>query len=697
VHKVKDYTEKEQLQEALLELKRSKEREAHLYKENEAILSGLSAISDAQTKQDIFNELLDVVKKFVPFDNAIVLSSSSEVEQFTVLASTNERFNSLAWEYNDLFDRACHNESIVLFSPCDNPHFSFIPKHIQSDFESISLTGIKSHSGYAIIMLMSSTFGMYSSSTKEKMQRFIPLVERAIIDIDYKDRLHSLVNIKTKELHLSNDRFKDFAESAGDWFWETDLGFNFTYISDSTIKTIVITDRNLLTLINDNPTTSQILSSKSMVKSFDELEWWPSIFKQQVCMSISGTPYFDDAGQLIGYRGTAKDISIRKKRLQQIQKAKQEAETANKAKSQFLAMMSHEIRTPLNAILGMVDVFNESLLSKEQYEWLDQMEVSAQLLLAIISDVLDISRIEAGTFVLDEQPIDLLETIINSTNYFKEKSKDKGINLTVTVSHSVPNYVIADAARIMQIIFNLVGNAVKFTKKGSIWINITQTECNSTKIAITDTGIGISKDVLNNLFQPFVQADSSITRQFGGSGLGLSIIKRLTELMNGVISVKSVINEGSTFTVTLPFKETKECPKRITLNNNDVTDKSTRTLNILIAEDSKANQAVIQLLLEGQGHQITLVDNGCMAVEAIENKNQNFDLILMDVSMPIKDGISATKEIRAKGYNLPILALTAHAMNEEKKTCIDAGMNDFISKPVRAQELKLILDSLKLG
>ena len=694
---MKDYTEKEQLQEALLELKRSKEREAHLYKENEAILSGLSAISDAQTKQDIFNELLDVVKKFVPFDNAIVLSSSSEIEQFTVLASTNERFNSLAWEYNDLFDRACHNESIVLFSPCDNPHFSFIPKHIQSDFESISLTGIKSHSGYAIIMLMSSTFGMYSSSTKEKMQRFIPLVERAIIDIDYKDRLHSLVNIKTKELHLSNDRFKDFAESAGDWFWETDLGFNFTYISDSTIKTIVITDRNLLTLINDNPTTSQILSSKSMVKSFDELEWWPSIFKQQVCMSISGTPYFDDAGQLIGYRGTAKDISIRKKRLQQIQKAKQEAETANKAKSQFLAMMSHEIRTPLNAILGMVDVFNESLLSKEQYEWLDQMEVSAQLLLAIISDVLDISRIEAGTFVLDEQPIDLLETIINSTNYFKEKSKDKGINLTVTVSHSVPNYVIADAARIMQIIFNLVGNAVKFTKKGSIWINITQTECNSTKIAITDTGIGISKDVLNNLFQPFVQADSSITRQFGGSGLGLSIIKRLTELMNGVISVKSVINEGSTFTVTLPFKETKECPKRITLNNNDVTDKSTRTLNILIAEDSKANQAVIQLLLEGQGHQITLVDNGCMAVEAIENKNQNFDLILMDVSMPIKDGISATKEIRAKGYNLPILALTAHAMNEEKKTCIDAGMNDFISKPVRAQELKLILDSLKLG
>lgn len=694
---MKDYTEKEQLQEALLELKRSKEREAHLYKENEAILSGLSAISDAQTKQDIFNELLDVVKKFVPFDNAIVLSSSSEVEQFTVLASTNERFNSLAWEYNDLFDRACHNESIVLFSPCDNPHFSFIPKHIQSDFESISLTGIKSHSGYAIIMLMSSTFGMYSSSTKEKMQRFIPLVERAIIDIDYKDRLHSLVNIKTKELHLSNDRFKDFAESAGDWFWETDLGFNFTYISDSTIKTIVITDRNLLTLINDNPTTSQILSSKSMVKSFDELEWWPSIFKQQVCMSISGTPYFDDAGQLIGYRGTAKDISIRKKRLQQIQKAKQEAETANKAKSQFLAMMSHEIRTPLNAILGMVDVFNESLLSKEQYEWLDQMEVSAQLLLAIISDVLDISRIEAGTFVLDEQPIDLLETIINSTNYFKEKSKDKGINLTVTVSHSVPNYVIADAARIMQIIFNLVGNAVKFTKKGSIWINITQTECNSTKIAITDTGIGISKDVLNNLFQPFVQADSSITRQFGGSGLGLSIIKRLTELMNGVISVKSVINEGSTFTVTLPFKETKECPKRITLNNNDVTDKSTRALNILIAEDSKANQAVIQLLLEGQGHQITLVDNGCMAVEAIENKNQNFDLILMDVSMPIKDGISATKEIRAKGYNLPILALTAHAMNEEKKTCIDAGMNDFISKPVRAQELKLILDSLKLG
>lgn len=695
---MKNYSDKEQLQEIRLELKRSKAREAHLHKENQLILNGLSIISEAQTKEHIFNGLLTVIKEFIPFDNALVLSSS-DTKSFSVLASTNPLFNEITWQYNDLFHRACNNETIVLFKPSQTYQFSFDSDELQSYFTSVAISGIKSHSGYAVIILMSSDFGVYSSSTKETIQHFMPLVERAIIDIDYKERLNSLVEIKTKELKLSKIRFQDFAETVGDWFWETDLLFNFTYLSDSKINSVPIVSHNLFTLLNDDPLISIIESARANKIPFNEIEWCPSIFHNNIWFSLSGTPFFDEVGNLLGYRGTVKDISVRKRRIRDIQQSKHEAEKANKAKSQFLAMMSHEIRTPLNSILGLVDIFHDSSLSGSQIEWLNQMEYSAQLLLTIISDVLDISRIEAGTFTLDEQPIDLLSTINTAVDYFKEKIDKNLINLTVTTSQMTPIYVYADPTRIAQIIFNLVGNAVKFTKKGLICINI-EHKCNGqTSISVSDTGIGIDKNVLNQLFQPFVQADSSITRQYGGTGLGLSIIKHLTELMAGTIEVNSILNEGTTFIVTLPLKEITK--QQVTaVDNSSELERMNLTVKIkrvLVAEDNKANQAIIKLMLERQGHEVCIVNNGEEAiVEITKDTVPSYDLILMDVSMPTKDGLTATKELRELGITLPIIAITAHAMNTEKKMCLDAGMDDFISKPIRAIELKKLLASLDL-
>ncbi len=230
-------------------------------------------------------------------------------------------------------------------------------------------------------------------------------------------------------------------------------------------------------------------------------------------------------------------------------------------------MMSHEIRTPLNSILGLVDIFHGSLLSEEQLDWLNQMESSSQLLLTIISDVLDISRIEAGTFVLNEQPIDLLRSLNTSINFLDTRAKDKGIILTVTSSQNVPKYVFADATRLSQVIFNLVGNAIKFTNHGHVAVKIEKLANNSISISVSDTGIGIASTTLEQLFKPFVQADSSITRKYGGTGLGLAIIKRLVELMQGTITVESRLNVGSTFKITLPLKEIRDLPKQ--LNNED--------------------------------------------------------------------------------------------------------------------------------
>ena len=212
---------------------------------------------------------------------------------------------------------------------------------------------------------------------------------------------------------------------------------------------------------------------------------------------------------------------------------------------------------------------------------------------------------------------------------------------------------------------------------------------------MSDSGIGISKKALNQLFQPFVQADSSITRQYGGTGLGLSIIKHLTELMNGTITVESSLNEGSKFTVVLPLKETTKKPKVILHNDVDI---SVKRMRVLIAEDNKANQVIIKLMLEKQGHEVCIVNNGEDAIKEITQKLilDYYDLILMDVSMPIKDGITATKELRSLGVRLPIIAITAHAMETEKKSCLDAGMNDFISKPIRSIELTQLLASIDL-
>ncbi len=354
-------------------------------------------------------------------------------------------------------------------------------------------------------------------------------------------------------------------------------------------------------------------------------------------------------------------------------------------------MMSHEIRTPLNSILGLVDVFHSSLLSEEQLDWLNQMESSSQLLLTIISDVLDISRIEAGTFVLNEQPIDLLRSLNTSINFLNTRAKDKGITLTVTASQNIPKYVFADATRLSQIIFNLVGNAIKFTNHGHVAVKIDKLPNNSISISVTDTGIGIASTTLEQLFKPFVQADSSITRKYGGTGLGLAIIKRLVELMQGTITVESRLNVGSTFKITLPLKEISDLPKQ--LNNEAKELVNQRSLNILLAEDNKANQAVLQILLEKQGHHVSIVSNGEEAISKFKDcKNHNFfDAILMDVSMPVKDGISATTELRKLGIKLPIIAITAHAMETEKEMCLEAGMNDFISKPIRAKDLSDIL------
>ncbi|OBU12833.1 hybrid sensor histidine kinase/response regulator [Photobacterium aquimaris] len=678
----------EKLQETLLDLQRSQERENQLRIENAAILEGVSAMAGANNKRQVFNSLLAVLRKFIAFDNAIVLTRDDEASDLHVLMSTVTNLDFDHWQVSNTFNRCINGECIALYSPKDVDEFKNKSPELLMICNSSLITGVKISSGDAMIILMSTEKGHFTSSCRRVLNRFRPLLERAIIDIDYRERLQSLVTARTQELTHSQQRFKDFARTVGDWFWEIDTDHNFSYISASHIANHLIDKDNIMDIFDGHDDFKQQFREQLQKnQSFEDLEWQLVIDGKDQWLSFSGTPYYNKRGLLLGYRGTAKNISIRKKRLFDLQQARQQAESANKAKSQFIAMMSHEIRTPLNAVLGLMDLLSSSGLEDEQQQWLGQMEQSANLLLTIINDILDLSRIESGSFELFNSNINLSDSITLVKNQLQPEANKKDILLECDIDESIPEYIYADKNRIIQIMFNLIGNAIKFTNVGSVKISVTKVD-NDIEVSVFDTGIGIAGDALNSLFNPFHQADGSITRKYGGTGLGLTISQLLIKKMKGSISIKSELGVGSCFTIRIPIQPAMF--KKEQLIETKPT-KSTQSLNILLAEDSLTNQLVAKLMLERRGHKVTITNHGEEAISKLLQCHNLFDLVLMDISMPVLDGLEATKHIRQLNIDTPIVALTANAMQSDQFLYQQVGMNGFLAKPIRPEELDQIL------
>ncbi|KJG59001.1 chemotaxis protein CheY [Photobacterium kishitanii] len=678
----------EKLQETLLDLQRSQERENQLRIENAAILEGVSAMAGANNKRQVFNSLLEVLRKFIAFDNAIVLTRDDEASDLHVLMSTVTTLDFSHWQVGSTFNRCINGECIALYSPKDIEEFKNKSSDLLDICNSSLITGVKISSGDAMIILMSTEKGHFTSSCRRVLNRFRPLLERAIIDIDYRERLQSLVTARTQELTHSQQRFKDFARTVGDWFWEIDTDYNFSYISASHIANHLIDNDNIMAFFDGHEDFKQKFRLQlQQNQSFEDLEWQLVIDGKKQWLSFSGTPYYNKRGLLLGYRGTAKNISVRKKRLCDLQQARQQAESANKAKSQFIAMMSHEIRTPLNAVLGLMDLLSSSGLENEQQQWLGQMEQSAHLLLTIINDILDLSRIESGSFELFNSNINFSDSITLVKNQLQPEANKKNILLQCDIDKSIPEYIFADKNRIIQIMFNLIGNAIKFTNIGSVKIVARKID-NNIEVSVLDTGIGIADDALENLFNPFHQADGSITRKYGGTGLGLTISQLLIKKMKGTITIKSELAVGSCFTVTFPIH-----PAEVKIDNPTEKKqiKLIQSLNILLVEDSLTNQLVARLMLERRGHQVTITNHGQEAILKLLQCHRSFDLVLMDISMPVLDGLEATKYIRKLNIDTPIVALTANAMQNDQFLYQQTGMNGFLAKPIQPEELDLML------
>jgi PAS domain S-box-containing protein len=407
--------------------------------------------------------------------------------------------------------------------------------------------------------------------------------------------------------------------------------------------------------------------------------------------------------------GFSIDVSEQRAAREAMQRAVEAAEASSRAKSEFLANMSHEIRTPMNGILGMTELLLQSELSAEQREDLTVVKASADGLLTIINDILDFSKIEAGRLEIEEVPFDLGRLVQETARSMGLGAQQKGLELVCQLPPDLPRTVKGDPGRLRQVLLNLIGNAIKFTEQGQIEVSVhagamRQDSCELT-FSVRDTGIGVPPDKQKLIFEAFLQGDGSTTRQYGGTGLGLTICRRLVILMNGRMDLASSPGGGSTFSFTVPLRQTgvslntalpalwrEELPVPLTLAAPVPSDQGTG-LRILLAEDNLVNQRLAVRLLEKLGHRVTLVDNGLAAHERA--RRGGFDLILLDVQMPGLDGLSVTRRIRQHeaqtGEHVPIVAMTARAMAGDRERCLEAGMDDYLAKPIDSARLRQVL------
>lgn len=501
----------------------------------------------------------------------------------------------------------------------------------------------------------------------------------------------------------TEQRYKDIIDNVSDLIYTTDRNGFITFVNPAASNLIEyskeeIIGRNFREFVHEEFRERILEFYRHILKEKE-----PIIYHEFPVISKSGKEIWvgqnvqmiKDGDKVIGFQAVARDITDRINFETDLIRSKEAAESAARMKTQFIANMSHEIRTPLNGIIGITKLLKKTDLNPKQAKYLKAISASSDQLMGIINNILDISKIEANKVSVDNRIFDFQELMSGIESLFEERADDKKIQFSYELDNYIPRYLTGDSVKLNQILYNLVGNAIKFTDKGSVKVktfvnSITEDSCNI-GIKVIDTGIGIVPEKLETIFSAFTQAEGETTRKYGGTGLGLTIVKRLVNLLGGTINVESEPGKGSTFTVEVPFSIPAQ--EQITelgeMNEPEELNFDMKGTRILLVEDNKINQIVTSDLLKAQNATVHIANNG---VEALEYyKSNDVDLILMDMQMPVMDGYSAMNIIRHEfeepKSSVPIIALTAHAFEGELQKCKECGASDYLSKPFEPGKL----------
>ncbi len=518
--------------------------------------------------------------------------------------------------------------------------------------------------------------------------------------------LHKVI----KESRLRADELDILLNTIPAFVFFKDTAYRYVLVNKSFVNFIDLPESEIIGKTLQNLTFSHLLlnsyskhEKRVMEEGVEEYNITEKLEKnnQTLWLNTNLAPVKNSQNEIIGLVGISWDITSNKIYEEELKKAKILAEEGTKTKSQFLANMSHEIRTPLNGILGMAQILNETRLTKKQKDIVNILSTSGENLLVLINDILDFSKIEAGKINFINKDFRLDKPIREIYDILSRRAEEKGLLLYIDLGKNLPAYVNGDEFRFKQVVLNLVNNAIKFTEKGNIRISLenlgSNKERHTIKVSVKDTGVGIPEEKKNKLFQSFSQLDSSSTKRHEGTGLGLAISKLLVQIMKGEIGVDSEPGKGSTFWFTASFKKGKAPQK---LPKDDAAPQSNKLkdkmLNVLVVEDNLINQKISSFSLKKAGMKVTIANNGLEAVQMF--KKQSFDVILMDIQMPVMDGYEATGQIRKLEESLtthvPIIALTANAMQGDAEKCLAAGMDNYLSKPFKIDKLISILNQI---
>ena len=567
-----------------------------------------------------------------------------------------------------------------------------------------------------IALLGSEGSATFETTFVAKNGRPLPVEVSALrLTIDGKDFYMAIARDITERkqaeeaLRKSENLYRLLADNVHDVIWTTDSELRPRYVSPS-FSHLGFPQDDALSIIHDRI----IAPSPFMAEHADTIaspRAFPLYWESEIRTAAGEIIWVESIASLLpessqrftGIIGVTRDITSRKRIIHELEAAREQAYAASKAKSEFLANMSHEVRTPMNGVLGMLQLLQMTSLDDEQHEYIDTATESGKSLLTIINDILDYAKIEAGKLQLTPEEFQIRELVRTLINSFRTAVNPHRVKLILEVAPEVPEFLVADHVRIRQILYNTVGNAVKFTERGEIRITLAITgkpEENEVMLAcsIADTGIGVPSNIGDRLFEPFTQIESPRQKKIKGTGLGLGIVKQLVMLMNGTVNLQRNSAGGTTISFTLKVERGSGRPaQHLPMAPASILTSPHRRLSALIVEDEQINQQILQAILLKLGHRPTIAENGYAALDLLESRH--FDIVLMDVQMPELDGLETTRIIRnSRDFlnlrDIPIIALTAYAMAGDKDRCLEAGMSGYLAKPVDIKQLEKILKNL---